>query len=205
MQRFFTALTAFAFSFIFTINIASATHLYFGPTDQTYNVGDTLAYDLYADIDIEDAIMGFGFDLSFDQGSTYISNPGDSGSYPTFDSFTGNSNLFYYEPFFDDGDTISGWRTFLEPDVSGLGIKLGTFSFTANALGIETITLGADSLGQTGAEGLVRGFSATNPGGAFMPNIPTAIAAPVPEPGTILLVATGLIGLAGFRKKLRKG
>jgi hypothetical protein len=28
--------------------------------------------------------------------------------------------------------------------------------------------------------------------------------APVPEPSTILLVATGLLGLAGFRKKFKK-
>ena len=31
-----------------------------------------------------------------------------------------------------------------------------------------------------------------------------AVPAPVPEPSTILLVATGLVGLAGFRKKFKK-
>ena len=203
MQRFYTALAAFVFSFIFTVSLASATHLYFDPTDQIYNVGDTLAYDLYADIDIEDAIMGFGFDLSFDGGTTYISTPGDSGSYLTFDSFTGNSSLFTYFAAFDDGDTISGWRTLFEADVSGSGILLGTFEFIANDLGIETITLGANDLGMSGAEGLVRGFTATNPGGAFMPNILTATASPVPEPGTILLFTTGLAGFVGFRKRFR--
>ena len=33
---------------------------------------------------------------------------------------------------------------------------------------------------------------------------PDPVPAPVPEPSTILLVATGLLGLAGFRKKFKK-
>ncbi len=189
---------------IFTLNMASATQLYFDPVDQSYNTGDILYYDLYADIDTDDAIMGFGFDLSFDGGATFISGPGDSGSYLTFDNFTGNTAYFYYEPLFDDGDTISGWRALFDPDISGIGILLGTFEFTAHALGLENITLDADDLGPFGIEGLVQGKIN---GEGFMPNIPIATASPVPipEPGTIFLLGFGFIGLIGFKKRVLKG
>jgi hypothetical protein len=170
--------------------------LYFNPTDRPYHIGDTLYYDLYADIDEDDAIMGFGFDLSFDGGATFISTPGDSGSSLTFDNFTGNSDYFYYEPLFDDGDTISGWRTLFEPDVYGTGIRLGTFEFTAFALGTETFMLDADDLGPFGTEGLVQGKIG---GEGIMPNRPSASAHYVPEPYTWLLLLILLPGL--IRKK----
>jgi len=53
--------------------------------------------------------------------------------------------------------------------VYGTGILLGSFEFTANNLGIETITLGADSLGSFGTEGLVQGAIG---GVAFILNLP---------------------------------
>ncbi len=199
MRKF--VLTLGLIGLLLSVSVASAlatTYLYFHPIDQLYDVGDTLTYDIYADIDPVDAIMGFGFDLSFDDGSTFISGPGTSGSYLTFDSFAANTDYFYYDQLFDDGDTISGWRTWGESDLSGTGIKLGTFQFTAFALGTETITLGADDLGLSGTEGLVQGAIG---GVAFMPNTPTATASPVPEPATMLLVGTGLAGLAGIRRK----
>ncbi len=201
MRKLIILLCTIAVSLSFFVNKASATRIYFDPVDHIFDIGDTLFYDLYADIDTADAIMGFGFDLSFDEGATFITSPGDSGPYLTFTSFTGNPALFTYVYTFDDGDTISGWRTLFEPDMSGIGILLGRFECSVIALGTETITLGADSLGITGSEGLVRGFTATNPGGAFMPNTPTATASPVPEPASCVLLLFGFAGMLGVKKK----
>lgn len=206
MKRKFALLSGLTAFLILFSTSAFATQIFIEPQGQIFNVGDTLNYDFYADIDADDAIMGFGFDFSFDGGNTFITGPGESGSSLTFDSFTPNAALgFSYDPFFDsDGDTISGFLGPLDPDVSGTGINLGTFEFTAFALAQETIYLGADDIGSPfSTEGLVPGFTAIS-FDSFLPNTATASAAPVPEPTTMLLLGTGLVGITGFRKKQRK-
>lgn len=200
-------LTLLCLAFTLVPSPATATSLWFDPVEQLYDFGDTLNIDLYADIDADDAIMGFGFDLSFDAGTTFVSGPGDSGSALTFQNFSPNSMLgFSYDPFYDsDGDTISGFLGFFDPDVSGTSLKLGSFEFTAFALNAESIFLSADDIGSdTSVEGLVPGFTALD-FDSILPNNPTASAAPVPEPATVLLVASGLIGFVGLRKKIFVG
>ncbi len=193
--------TLFIAMLMITNNSYALNSLYFDPSDQVFNIGDTIYYNIMADIDEGDAIMGFGFDLSFDNGSTFVAGPGGSGSSLTFDSFTPNG-VFAYDSRFDDGDTISGWVGFSDPDVWGTGITLGTFQFTAYALGTERIFLGADDLGLIGIEGLVPGHTATITD-SFMPNNLTAIGSAVPEPSITFLVGSGLISLLGFRRLSR--
>ena len=197
---------AMALSLFFIANPCPASQLWFDPGDQLYDVGDTLAIDLYADIDESHAIFGFCFDLSFDGGASYTSGPGNIGSYVTFTMFSLNSTYFQYNPVYpplwNDGDTISGEVPFGQSDVWGMNILLGTFYFKAPSsapIGVETIYLGplAGDYGKLGEEGLL---GAT----AFMPNNPTASALPVPVPGTILLVGSGLVGFVGLRKKFKK-
>lgn len=181
----------------------SATSLWFDPLSQMYGPADAVYLDLRANIDEVDAIYGFGFDLSFDGGGTYISSPGDSGSYLTFVSFTPNSTYFQYDllfpPLWDDGDSIAGEVPLGEPDVWGSNILLGTLAFDAPAsepFGTESFFLGppAGDYGIFGEEGLL---GAT----AFMPDNPEADTNPVPIPTAAWLLGSGLIGLMALRRR----
>ncbi len=207
MRRMIIIFAVIGLLFAFTLNTTSATELWFDPDDQLYDVGDTLTIDLYADIDEADTIFGFGFDLSFNGGFSYISGPGDSGSYLTFTGFTANSTYFdtALPPLWDDGDTIAG-EAYFGSNVWGTNILLGTFYFDAPSsapIGVENIHLGApDSTDPFYPDGLLIGDLMAPV--SLMPNNPTATAAPVPEPASILLLGAGIAGIAGFRKKFRK-
>ncbi len=178
------------------------TSLWLAPVNQTYNLGDSVSVNLYADILEDDAVFGFGFDLSFDGGTTYA-GLGNVGSYLTFTGFQVNSTYFQYDssfpPLWDDGDTIAGEVAFGDPDVWGDDILLGTFTFqapTTGAIGMEHFYLGplANDYGIFGEAGLL-GMT------ALMPNNPEAIVAPVPVPATFLLLGTGLSALIGMKRK----
>ena len=178
------------------------TTLWLTPPTQTYSRGDTIHVDLYADILQEDEIFGFSFDLSFDGGTTFVSSIGVGGAYLTFDGFVANNSYFDTSliPLFDDGDTIAGEVNVSDPLVWGDDILLGRLFFIApitGDLGTESISIypAPGDYGIFGGEGLLGST-------ALMPNSPNANIAPVPEPASIILCATGLIALIGLRRKV---
>lgn len=175
------------------------TQLWVEPVEMYCTIGQGFNLDLMADIDEDDKILGYGFDLSFDNGSTYVSAPGQSGSYITFTGFESNSALFEASPaMWDDGDTISAEVPFGNDDIWGENICLGSLAFMPFGTGTENIYIGpaAGDYCESGEDGLI---GAT----ALMPNNPTATAtvSPVPVTGAFWLLGSGLVGLIGIRRK----
>ena len=201
--------------------VSNGTSLRFVPSSQLYDYGDDISVELWADIDKADAILGFGFDLSFGNSSP-ISDVGDSGDFLTFMGFEVNKNFFYAEgdvatngvslfpPGWADHDEIYGEVIVEVPDdqpLYGNNLLLGILSFTVKVLepdplGVETITLLQDYDPWSGFSlGLIL---ADTTRGNLMPRNPKATFSPIPEPATMFLLGTGLMVLAGLGRKRQR-
>jgi len=163
----------------------SSTDIYLGDTFDL-----NIMVDGVTDIDpislLPDEVLAFGFDVDY------------TASEFTYNGATVGSNFNDDSLFFPNTDVAGS----AFPGVSGNGILLASLNFTSLLEGSFSLGITSDlSDMNEGLGSWVYGpLDLTN-----SINIDVAsAAAPVPEPGTILLFGTGLAGFVGFRKKFKK-
>lgn len=177
----------------FGVMPAQALNIGFDVLDSNILVGESFDVNVWAedDMNILGDLTSFGFDV---YASTLL-------SLFTYDGYTVDPD--YDDSGYNDDPGLS--PSYVGGIYNGSGnagsspVYLATLSFTAAVAGTDTLAIEGifDGWDQGlyylyGDEDIVSSLDITiNPGGA----------APVPEPATILLVGTGLIGIIGFSRK----
>lgn len=189
MKKFFVALCVMFLVIVGGSAFAGPGDVWLTPTSVTVNPNEAFNLDVYLDTGSQ-SLGAYGFDIIYDYSLVAVdtSMGSISGVTPGADGFLSAVNA-------DPGVlTVAGF------DVTGTGpssdLHLLTISFLAlSGVGVSTIDLNVNSLIDTSYTtiGSPTGYGAT-----------VSVEQPVPVPPSVLLLGSGLVGLAGFRKKFRK-
>ncbi|MHC1744622.1 MAG: PEP-CTERM sorting domain-containing protein [Syntrophobacteraceae bacterium] len=163
----------------------------FSPASQSVDLGMNVAVDVIL-YELNNTTEQLGaFDLSVTYNTNILSNPS-----VTFDNYLGDINSEALSAIvFTDG-LISFFEMSL---LTGLELAtlqssqfiLATLSFTALAEGLTSLDFDSVILSDANGDSL----------GADQGNGSVTVAAPVPEPSTMLLLCSGLAGLAAIRRR----
>ena len=172
------------------------------PASQTIGIGANAAVDIIVSgLSLTDPTGGFsltlGFNNSFVSGVSFLNDPGTKMGLVPLDlsgGFSGASlDLFFVA---DASATLASLAA-----AEGTSFTLATLSFKGIAEGLSPLTLSNVVLSNWNGDSDLAGVSAVNGSICVSANGEACVINAIPEPETVLLLASGLVALALRRRR----